>query len=135
MIAKQVIVHWVVIFGLATCAIGQTASEPGLVISEISSDKKYGFKKSQSIKVGSVSNEYAFMAQLTGPEGQKLAIQRLGSCCGFKSDSAPMGKGFLDRWEVSYEGLSEPLVLYLNGYELEEVKCPQGLGFIKMEEN
>ena len=102
-------------------------------LDEISVDKKYGYKASarKAIKVGFVKNEYKFINALTGPNGEQITAQRLGSCCGFKSKAAAFGNAYLDRWEITYDGLGEPIILYLNAYDYEKPKCPAGLGFKK----
>ncbi len=102
-------------------------------LSEISTDKKYGFvsTRKQSIKVGKIENEIKFINALTGPNGESIRAIRRASCCQFRSKSAAFGSGYLDKWEVWYEGLAQPIILYLNGYEYEEPKCPVGLNFKK----
>ena len=109
-----------------------TEIDERVLIKEMSTDKNYGRKKKTNIKVGSVSNEYAFLFQLTGPNGEELKLNRLGSCCDVKSPLAPFGKAPLDRWEITYEGLDKPIILYLNGYDYEQPKCPVGLNFKKL---
>lgn len=102
-----------------------------VIIKEISTDKSYGFKPKTNIKVGSVRNEYAFIAQLTGPNGEEITGTRLGSGWAVKSKNAPLGKAQLDKWEIKYDGLDKPIIIYLNGYDYEEPKCPMGLNFKK----
>jgi len=106
--------------------------EERIIIKQLSTDKKYGKRKTASIKVGSIANEYAFLAQVTGPNGEKITYNRLGSCCAVKSKKAPMGKALLDKWEIRYEGLIKPIILYLNGYDFEKPKCPVGLNFTEL---
>ena len=104
-----------------------------VIIGEISTDKSYGFKTKTNIKVGSVRNEYAFIAQLTGPNGEEITANRLGSGWDVKSKNSPIGnKVPLDKWEIKYEGLKEPIIIYLNGYDYEKPKCPIGLSFKKL---
>lgn len=103
-----------------------------IIIKEISTDKSYGSKPKTCIKVGSIKNEYAFIAQLTGPNGEEIKAARLGSGWEVKSKNAPFGKAILDKWEITYEGLTEPIILYLNGYDFEKPKCPVGLNFKKL---
>lgn len=122
---------------LSTCflAHGQEQESPideRIIIREVSTDKLYGRKKKTNVKVGSVRNEYAYVSQLTGPNGEELEVNRLGSCCDVKAPLAPFGKAPLDRWEIKYEGLDEPIILYLNGYDYEQPKCPLGLSFKKL---
>lgn len=108
-----------------------------IIITEISTDKNYGIKPKTNIKVGSINNEYAFIAQLTGPDGEEISATRLGSGWEVKSKNSPFGKAPLDKWEIKYEGLAEPIIIYLNGYDFEKPKCPFGLNFklLKTSEN
>ena len=106
-----------------------------VIIKEISTDKSYGFKPKTNIKVGSVRNEYAFIAQLTGPNGQEITANRLGSGWPVKSKNAPLGKAQLDKWEIKYDGLDKPIIIFLNGYDYEQPKCPTGLNFKKITNN
>jgi hypothetical protein len=104
-----------------------------VIIEEVSSDETYGFKPKTNIKVGSVKNEYAFIAQLTGPNGEVITARRVGSGWDVKSKNALFGnKVPLDKWEIKYDGLKEPIYLYLNGYDYEKPKCPVGLSFKKL---
>ena len=108
------------------------AIDERVIIEEISTDKTYGFKPKTNIKVGSVRNEYAFIAQLTGPNGEEITAKRLGSGWDVKSKNSPFGKAPLDKWEIKYDGLKEPIIIYLNGYDYEKPKCPVGLSFKKL---
>ena len=103
-----------------------------VIIKEISTNKAYGFKPKTNIKVGSIRNEYAFIAQLTGPNGEEVTATRLGSGWAVKSKNSPFGKAQLDQWEINYDGLAKPIIIYLNGYDYEQPKCPMGLGFKKL---
>lgn len=40
-----------------------------------------------------------------------------------------MGGGLLDIYEVSYEGLEKPVVIYINMYDAGELKAPVGLKY------
>lgn len=99
-------------------------------IEAVSTDPKYGVTASieKAVKVGSIENEMHYINALTGPKGEPVSAERVGSCCGFKSKNTPLGKASLDIWEVTYPGLSKPVTLYLNGYEYEKPLCPIGLG-------
>jgi len=100
-------------------------------LTEISKDKKYGYQPDHktAIKVGKIENGYAFLKALLGPNGEPTQFQRIGSCCEFKSKTAAFGSGFLDKYEVYYQGLDKPVVLYINGYDYETPKCPIGFTF------
>jgi|SRR5690554_4067240 len=115
---------------------GQDFFEDGsMKLSEVSIDKKYGYESNHktSIKVGKVENEQAYLKSLRGPNGEQIQYRRVSSCCGFKSKSAAFGKGFLDNYEVYYQGLKEPVILYLNGYEFENPKAPIGFSFVSAD--
>ncbi len=102
-------------------------------LDSISIDRKYGLKPSskKSIKVGSIENEYKYINALTGPNGEQIYARRLGSCCEFRSRSAAFGKGFLDQWQLTYDGLEKPIIIYLNGYDYDKPLCPFGLSYKK----
>lgn len=116
----------------ATTAFSQEFYEDGsMKLSDIATDKKYGYEPNHktAIKVGKVENEYAYMRALQGPNGEKIQAQRISSCCEFKSKTAAFGSGLLDKWEITYDGLKSPIILYLNSYDFETPKCPFGLTF------
>lgn len=101
-------------------------------ISGISTNKKYGYEPHHqtSIKVGKIENQRAYLNALRGPSGEVIQYTRVGSCCAFKSKRAAFGSGFLDKYEVYYEGLKQPVILYLNGYDFESPKAPLGFTFV-----
>ncbi|MFT3902573.1 MAG: hypothetical protein QM727_05340 [Niabella sp.] len=112
---------------------GQELYEDGsMKLTEISTDKKYGYEPNHktSIKVGKVENQQAYLKALRGSNGEPVQFRRISSCCEFKSKSAVFGKGLLDKYEVYYQGLSEPKILYLNGYDFETPKSPLGFTFV-----
>lgn len=102
-------------------------------LKEISTDKKYGYSQNKPIKVGSIDKEYHFLNALRGPNGEKLNYKRNGSFCVFKSKPVTFGKEFLDVYKVWYDG-GQPITLYINGYDYEDLKCPIGFTFVKFDE-
>lgn len=102
-------------------------ADSSMVIKKISKDKTYGYTEKNTIKVGSIANEYHYLRSLSGPNGEEVEYNRLGSCCIFDSKKGPYGRGLLDQWEITYKGQKEPIILYLNGYEYRTPKCPYGL--------
>ena len=98
-------------------------------LTEISTDSKFGYTQKRPIKVGSIEKEYHYLNALKGPNGEKVTWQRNGSCCEFKSKTAALGSGFLDVYQLQYEG-GKPITLYLNGYDFEDLKCPIGFTFV-----
>ena len=102
--------------------------EPTIDLTEISASKKYGQKPKTAIKVGTVANEYKYLAQLSGPNGEVIEYKRISSCCEFDCPSCPIGLGLLDKWEIKYPGLKKPIIIYLNGYQYDDPKAPKSLG-------
>ncbi|MDL2231874.1 hypothetical protein LJB85_03970 [Porphyromonadaceae bacterium OttesenSCG-928-L07] len=100
-------------------------------LTKVSTDKKYGYEPNSktAIKVGKVENGTAFLKSLLGPNGETVQFQRIGSCCEFKSSASIWGTGYLDKYEVYYQGLQQPIVLYINGYEYSTPQCPYGFTF------
>lgn len=129
----KTLLSYLFIFSVTFTTLAQEkAIDERIILHEISTDKAYGTKPKTNIKVGSISNEYAFIAQLTGPNGEEITARRLGSGWPVKSKSSPFGKAMLDKWEITYDGLKEPIFLYLNGYDYQKPKCPVGLNFKKL---
>jgi hypothetical protein len=107
------------------------------VITEFSKDKKYGYDKDYPINVfyrnatNETINQQRFLNALTGPNGEKLNYSKKESCCPFPSKNNTMGAGMLDVYEVSWEGLKTPLLLYFNIYEKGILMVPDGFGIKK----
>lgn len=117
----------------AITVIGQEFYADGsMKLSEVSTDKKYGYepKRKTSIKVGKIGNAHAYLKALRGPNGEPVQFRRVSSCCQFRSRSAALGKGLLDKYEIYYQGLEEPLFLYINGYDYEHPKAPVGFTYV-----
>jgi hypothetical protein len=99
-------------------------------ISQYSQDKTYGYTEKNPVMVGGISegpkNERRFLNALTGPNGEKIAYSRLGSCCPFKTDNSGWG-GMLDQYSITYPGLEKSLVIYINMYDSDTLKVPVGL--------
>jgi hypothetical protein len=101
----------------------------------ISEDDTYGYTEQNPIKVGGVKNssgplnERRFLNALLGPGRQELTYYRQGSCCPFKSRNGLMGSGLLDRYEVKYDGLDKPIIIFINMYDFGELKAPKGFTF------
>jgi hypothetical protein len=115
-----------------TCANAQQFHDDGrLKLTGFSSDPKYGLTGDVkfAIKAGDLEKQYAFMYNLTGPNGEELTYQRLDICCAYK-DKKTKKTLRLDKWEVSYEGLPEPIYLYFNRYEFNKPLVPVGFGII-----
>jgi hypothetical protein len=111
----------------------QTGAVNTYKLKEVSTDETYGYTERNPIKVGGVqsgpANERYYLNNLTGPNGETISFNRKGSCCAFDSPNGFMGKGLLDMYEVTYDGLSTPVILYLNMYDKGDLKAPKGFRY------
>lgn len=101
-------------------------------IREFSTDKKYGYDKDYPINIfyktsATDANQERLLNALAGPRGEKITYTKLESCCPFPTKRSDMGAGFLDVYELKWEGQTKPIVLYINIYEKGIVKVPLGL--------
>lgn len=107
------------------------------IITEYSKDKKYGYDKDYPINVFYIStrnetiNQERFLNALAGPKGEKITYTKGESCCPFPTKRSEMGAGFLDVYEVRWEGQKKPVQLYLNSYEKGALLVPVGLSIKK----
>ena len=107
------------------------------VITEFSKDKKYGYDKDYPINIfyrgtkDDVINQQRFLNALAGPNGEAITFSKLESCCPFPSKNTDMGAGFLDVYEIKWEGLKKPILLYLNIYERGQLMVPVGFSLKK----
>ncbi|WP_268847087.1 2-dehydro-3-deoxyphosphooctonate aldolase [Flavobacterium aestivum] len=108
------------------------------VITEYSKDKKYGYDKDYPINIyyrgtrNDTINQKYFLNALAGPKGEKITYTRLENCCPFPSKNNEMGAGFLNVYELKWEGQKKPVILYLNIYERGRLMVPFGLSLQKM---
>lgn len=87
----------------------------------------YGLVPENPVRVGGgPSGERAYLGALRSPRGEPVVSRRLGSCCEFQTPHGFNGRGLLDVYEVTYDGLDAPVRLYLDMYEEEEVRAPAG---------
>jgi len=100
----------------------------------VSEDASYGYNEKNPIKVGGsiqggAANERRYLNALLGPNGETIQYVRRGSCCMFKTDNGMNGYGLLDAYEVKYQGLDKPIVLYVDMYDYGYLKAPKGFTF------
>ena len=97
-----------------------------------SADPAYAVTPEKPVKVGGGFNDgarhqEAYLNALRGPDGQPVTWKRQGTCCPFKTPNGIVGeRGLLDRIEVTYKGLKDPVILYLNLYDRETPLAPLG---------
>lgn len=103
------------------------------VITEYSKDKKYGYDKNYPINIfyrttkNETINQQRFLNALAGPNGEKITYVKMESCCPFPTKRSEMGAGFLDVYQLKWEGQRNPVTLYLNIYEKGVLMVPVGL--------
>jgi hypothetical protein len=110
------------------------ATPGAFLLTEQSNDKTYAFTPENPVKVGGVKenvgalNERYYLNALLGPLGEQISYNRVGSCCGFKTPNAFIGDtGLLDKYEVTWEGLAEPIYIYINMYDYGDLMIPVGM--------
>ncbi|MGQ2985221.1 2-dehydro-3-deoxyphosphooctonate aldolase [Flavobacterium sp.] len=110
------------------------SKEKTFIIVEISKDKNYGYDHDYPVNLGFMSYQTAeinvqrYFGALTGPKGEKLSYKKIDTCCPFPSKRTDMGAGLLDIYAVSWDGLAEPVRIYINLYEKGEIVAPHGFG-------
>ena len=97
-------------------------------VSGYAPNKKYGLDGKYPVKVGekSVSNQRRYLASLAGPNGEEISFHRRGSCCPYESQNGYGGTALVDVYEVAYEGLNEPILVYISFYDYETLYIPNG---------
>jgi hypothetical protein len=107
------------------------------VITDYSQDSKYGYDPDYPVNVffrnskDEDINAHRFLNALAGPKGEKITYTKLESCCPFPSKRTEMGAGFLDVYEITWEGQPKPIKLYINIYEKGYLFVPIGLSLKK----
>lgn len=112
-------------------------NEKTFVITEYSKDKKYGYDPDYPVNVffrdakDENLNAHRFLNALAGPNGEKITYTKIESCCPFPTKRVEIGAGFLDIYELKWEGQKQPVRLYLNIYERGYLLVPVGLSVKK----
>ena len=107
------------------------------IITEYSKDKKYGYDQDYPINIFYRNTkddsiyQQRFLNALAGPKGEKITYTKLESCCPFPSKRTELGAGFLDVYELKWDGQKKPILLYLNIYEKGILMVPVGLSLKK----
>jgi len=104
-------------------------------VSEISTDKTYGYMPENAVEVGGAKdsegpmNERRYLNALTGPNGEEVSYYRAGSCCPVPSENATFGdNAILDNYRVTWEGSKDTVSIYINMYDSSPLKAPKGFG-------
>ncbi len=102
--------------------------EPFVDVNSYSANKNYAIDSKYPAMTGERSslNQRRYLASLAGPNGEELSFHRVGSCCGYESENGLGGVALVDVYEVTYEGLKEPVLIYISFYDSEELFIPKG---------
>ena len=100
------------------------------LLDSVSVDETYGYSKENPIHVGGsmtdgAKNQRRYLNALLGPGNEIVTYTRKGSCCAFSTKNGFSGSGLLDMYELTYEGLKKPIILYLNFYDYRILKTPK----------
>ncbi|MFV8443190.1 2-dehydro-3-deoxyphosphooctonate aldolase [Flavobacterium sp. LB2P44] len=148
---KKSILFFALLIGISSCSSTQSTlkntddTAPNLILSqdntfvitEYSTDKKYGYNKDYPINIffnntkNETINQARFLNALAGPKGEAITYTKLENCCPFPTKRSELGAGFLDVYELKWIGQKKPVVLYLNIYEKGILKVPMGLSLKK----
>ncbi|GEM55456.1 2-dehydro-3-deoxyphosphooctonate aldolase [Flavobacterium branchiophilum NBRC 15030 = ATCC 35035] len=102
-------------------------------LTAVSNDDRYGYDKDFPINVfyqntnNEELNHKRYLNALCGPNGEKISYTKTGICCPFPTKNDKTGAGFISVYEITYEGIKKPLILYLNHYEKGALLAPKGL--------
>jgi hypothetical protein len=108
-----------------------------MVLTRVASSRTYGYSEREPVLLGGEGPETGpqrsrrYLNSLRGPNGELVSYERIGSCCHFETKNSAFGSGMMDKYALSYEGLSGTLVLFINMYDPGEPLIPQGLTAIQ----
>lgn len=144
---KKIVLFAMIILAAASCVSSKSTlknvddNAPDLILKKdntfaitlFSKDKKYGYNPDYPVNIfyrntkDESINEIRFLNALAGPNGEKITYTRLETCCPFPTKRSDMGAGFLNVYELKWEGQKKPIKLYLNIYEKGILMVPLGL--------
>lgn len=145
---KNLIITLVLLMGCAQKGVGPMLNSGGdtrtkavemldnntYLLTESTTDNTYAFKQINPVKVGGIKesagpvNERRYLNALLGPNGEQVRYFRAGSCCPFKTPNGMIeNSGLLDRYRVYWEGGKDTLDVFINMYDLGDLKIPVGL--------
>ena len=126
---------------LLSCASSSKESESADDLSRYTVYGTYGYTAEDPIRCGGdegirsgPARERDYLNRLRGPNGEDVGFMRQGSCCHFETPNGILGTGLLDMYEVWYDGIDEPVILYLNMYDPHEGEVVAPQGFLLAEE-
>ncbi len=116
---------------------GESGDGPLLLLTATSRNEDYGWTPKKPVSPGGYDSEaqgqgglvrqQRYMNSLWGPHGETIFYERIGTCCPFDLYGAPLDKGMLDVYALTWNGLAKPKHLYLDRYREGPLKIPVGL--------
>jgi hypothetical protein len=107
------------------------------IITKMAKDKKYAYNEDYPVNVGFTTvdegliNQVRYLNTLAGPNGEKITYTQKDACCPYPSKKADTGAGYLDTFEITWQGQTKPVILYMNKFEKGELMIPLGLSIRK----
>ena len=117
--------------------IPKLSKDNTFLLTEYSKDNKYGYDADYPVNVFYQNakdenlNAQRYLNALTGPNGESITYTKVESCCPFPTKRVEIGAGFLDIYELKWEGQNKPVKLYINIYERGYLLVPVGLSVKK----
>lgn len=117
--------------------IPKLSKDNAFILTEYSKDSKYGYDADYPINVFYQNakdenlNAQRFLKALAGPNGEPITFTKIESCCPFPTKRIEIGAGFLDIYELKWQGQTKPVKLYINIYERGYLLVPVGLSLKK----
>lgn len=114
-----------------------------LLINQIATDADYGRMPEKPVMLGmkeleaGANNRSKYLNALRGPAGEVVSYRRLKPCCPFETPNQkmplnPQAKmGLLERYELSYKGLEQPVILHINLYDSGPIQAPKGFTLLQ----
>lgn len=117
--------------------VDNTALKPQIkdnhfVITETSTDNKYGYDKDYPINIGfnrendAPKNIGYFFNALLGKNNETFTYEKVDTCCPFPTKRTVMGAGTLDIYEITFTETGKKVKLYFNIYDKGKILCPIG---------
>jgi hypothetical protein len=116
---------------------GESGRGPVLDLSETADDPRYGWTSKKPVELGgfdtrppeeeSLARQVRYLNSLWGPRGETIFYERIGTCCPFQMFGAPLDKGMLDIYALTWEGQERPRHLYLDSYHTGTIRIPESL--------
>ena len=113
--------------------IPKLSADNTFILTEVSTDRKYGYDADYPVNVfyqnakDEKLNAERYLNALAGPNGEKITFTKIESCCPFPTKRVEIGAGFLDIYELTWQGQNKPIRLYINIYERGYLLVPIGL--------